>query len=182
MTKRLFLKMVGIDLNVLLPFSRNVVFRENGLHGAFVDAQAAVNAGVGVDVEHVGAAKFRLILAGMDAIDGAHRDAGGVFRTGAGLGNNVWHTATPRTLATIAVPACFEPVNYRETPRRCNGRRSKVAVDVLTARFSSLFRNLFGMEKQPLQLVKIAYFAYNSAFPNTPAKRLSGLAETTTNP
>ena len=62
------------------------IFREDGVERAFGDARAAIDAGVGIDVEH-GETIGR--VAGNDAFDGANFDASAVTNTQAG--NNVGH-------------------------------------------------------------------------------------------
>src|SRR5947209_661502 len=49
-------------LDEALPLGRQVFLREDGLHRALVHAQPAVDAGVGVDVEHRLAGELRLVL------------------------------------------------------------------------------------------------------------------------
>jgi hypothetical protein len=87
----LVLEVVQVDLDVLVPLRRHVFLLEDGLDGALVDAEGAVDSGVGVDVELVDGAEVGLVLGGMDAVDGANGDAGGVLGSDAGLGDDVWH-------------------------------------------------------------------------------------------
>jgi len=89
------LEVIQIELDEAVPFSGEVFLREDRLDGAFVDAEAAVDAGVGIDVELIGLAEVGLILGGMDAVDGAHLDAGGVLGSDAGLADDVRHWVRP---------------------------------------------------------------------------------------
>jgi len=58
---------------------------EDRLDGALGDTRLAVDAFFGVDVEHLGPL--------IEAIDGAHDHAVGVFAVEARLGNNVSHSS-----------------------------------------------------------------------------------------
>jgi hypothetical protein len=66
-----------------LPFSWHVFFWEDGTDRASGDASAAVNALVWVNIE--------LVIAFVDALDGANFDAGAVFGSDTGLGNHMSH-------------------------------------------------------------------------------------------
>lgn len=72
-----------VHLNVVFPFGGHVVLVKNGFDGAFRDASFAIDALLGVDVEHL----FALIK----ALDRANNYAIGVSATNTGLGNNVGH-------------------------------------------------------------------------------------------
>ena len=61
--------------NELRPLAGQVFLREDGGDGALIDAQAAIDAGVGVDKEHLRRLKVRVVFGGMDAIDRADLDA-----------------------------------------------------------------------------------------------------------
>src|SRR5882672_6455172 len=89
--RNLFFVISGVSLDKGDPFGREVVLWENGGDGAFIDAHVAVDAGVRVDVEHFLFLEIRLILLGMNAVDGADDHAGGVFGADAGLGNDIGH-------------------------------------------------------------------------------------------
>lgn len=65
------------------PFARNVFFWEDRADWASGDASAAVNALVGVNVE--------LVVAFVDALDGANFDTGAVFGSDTRLGDYVSH-------------------------------------------------------------------------------------------
>jgi hypothetical protein len=68
-----FLKVLGIELNIVLPRRRHIIFGENCLDRAFINTQATVNAGVRVDEQLRGGGKIGFILAWVDAIHGADR-------------------------------------------------------------------------------------------------------------
>src|SRR3954469_8412122 len=88
---KLFFVIRCISLDEGDPFGRQIILGEDGGHGAFIDAHVAVDAGVGIDVEHFFFLEIRFILLGMNAIDRADHDAGRVFGTDAGLGDDVGH-------------------------------------------------------------------------------------------
>src|SRR5690606_27789070 len=85
---------VGVALDVAGPFLGDVVFGEDGLDGAFAHAQAAVDAGVRVDVEHLGRGEGGFVLGGMDAVNRAYAGAGRVLGSNARLGDDVRHGRT----------------------------------------------------------------------------------------
>ena len=62
-----------------------------GFGRAFVDAEAAVDAGVGIDEELGGGGEVGFVFSGVEAVDGADVDAGGVFAVDAGFGDDVRH-------------------------------------------------------------------------------------------
>jgi hypothetical protein len=66
----LVLVVIRIDRNEALPFFGEVFLGEDGLDGAFVHAEAAVDAGFGVDVEHLEVGFF------LDRVDAIHRADG----------------------------------------------------------------------------------------------------------
>ncbi len=66
---------VDVDLDVLRPFFGQVFLREDCLHRALIDAQAAVDAGVGVDVELIARAEVGFGLGGVDAVNRTDLDA-----------------------------------------------------------------------------------------------------------
>src|SRR5438128_4953322 len=82
---------VGVDLREVLPLLRQVVFGEDGLHGAGRLARAAVNAFVRVDIEQLCPLELRLILARMDAVHRTNVYAGRVLGPYAGFRNNISH-------------------------------------------------------------------------------------------
>ena len=50
--------MFRVDLDELLPFRGNIIFRENRLHRTFIHAQTAVDAGVRIDKELIDRCEF----------------------------------------------------------------------------------------------------------------------------
>jgi hypothetical protein len=50
-----------------------------------------------MDVEHRHLGEFWLVLARMDAVHGAHVNAGGIFRFDARVGDDEWHSRVLRT-------------------------------------------------------------------------------------
>jgi hypothetical protein len=83
------LRHLGVDLNVILHVVWHVIFMKNGFHGAFGDTSLAIDALVGVDVQH----RFPFVK----ALDWAHDDAVRVSAPIAGLGNDMSHiTRSPK--------------------------------------------------------------------------------------
>src|SRR5450830_278230 len=92
----LFLVPVGVDLEVVLPLVGDRLFREDRGHRAGRLAIAALDAYVGIDVEHLRSREIRFVLARVNAVDRAHIDAGGVLRADAWLSDDVHpHRFTP---------------------------------------------------------------------------------------
>src|SRR5438445_294826 len=93
------------------PFGRQIILGKNGGDRAFIDAHVAVDAGVGVDVEHLLLLEIRLVLFGMNTVHRADNNARGVFGADAGLGNDVGHGG-----------ASFESrsANYKKGSKRGN--------------------------------------------------------------
>src|SRR5215207_10654324 len=85
------LVVVGVDLNVFLPFVWQLVLREAGVHRAGLDAGVAIDALLGVDIEHVDLVVVRLVRGRMDAVDGTNLHAGVVLGVDAGFGDDVGH-------------------------------------------------------------------------------------------
>src|SRR5579884_3192175 len=82
-------EVVGVDLDELLVLAGYLILGEDGVHGAFRLAGAAVDALVGVD-------KILVVLVGaIDTIDRADRHTARVLDIDAGLGDHVRHAAIP---------------------------------------------------------------------------------------
>src|SRR5688500_18447470 len=64
------LKIVGVHRDEVLPLLRRLVERVNRFNGTRRHARATVDAFIGVNVEHLRRLKLRLVLPGMDAVDG----------------------------------------------------------------------------------------------------------------
>src|SRR5678815_6143703 len=82
---------VGVDLNVVFVLLGNVAIGEDGGHRTFRLAQAAVNALIGIDEEHIIGHAVLLQDAFMDAVYRADRHAGFIFNADAWFGNYVRH-------------------------------------------------------------------------------------------
>jgi hypothetical protein len=85
--------MIRVDLDVLLPFSGNIIFREYCFDRAFIHTQATVNAGVRINVKLRGLGKGSLILFGVDAVNRADCHARGIFGANTWLSDNMRHSA-----------------------------------------------------------------------------------------
>ena len=72
-----------VGRRVVLPLRGDVILVEDGLHGAHRLTRTAVDALVGLDVEHA--------VALVDAVDGALLDAGLVLQVHTGKGDDVGH-------------------------------------------------------------------------------------------
>ena len=83
--------MLGVQFGVARPVVRQLILRKDGLNRADRHARAAVDAGVGVDEELIGARVVRGVFLRMNTVDGAHLDAGGVFGSDAWLSDYVGH-------------------------------------------------------------------------------------------
>ena len=95
----LFLVVLRVDFDEVLPLFRRLVERENRFHGARRNAGAAIDALVGVDEQLLRGLERRFILPRMYAIDRADVDTGGVLRADAGLGDDIRHSQSPGVLA-----------------------------------------------------------------------------------
>src|SRR5262249_2215626 len=87
-------EVVGVDLRVLLPLLRQLVLREAGIDWTGLDAGVAVDALLGVDVEHLDPLVAGLVGCRVDAVDWAHLDARVVLGANARLGDNVGHSVS----------------------------------------------------------------------------------------
>src|SRR2546423_3196992 len=90
------LVVLGVDLGVLLPLVRELVLGEAGVHRAGLDAGVAVDALVGVDVEHLDLVVVGLVRRRVDAVDGTDLDARVVLGPDAGLCDYIGHFARSR--------------------------------------------------------------------------------------
>src|SRR5260370_10001179 len=98
---------VCVDRRVATPLFGQVFQSEDGSDRADRDAGATVDAFRGIDIELRNLFVLRLILAGMDAINGTHVHAASVFCSDPGLSDYVshsnvlcsdhWPRAVPRT-------------------------------------------------------------------------------------
>src|ERR1043165_1420449 len=85
------LVVVEVELDVLVPLRREVLLREDRLHRALIHAQAAVDARVRVDVQHLRRLELRLVLGRMDAVHRADIHAGNILGADAGFSDDVRH-------------------------------------------------------------------------------------------
>src|SRR5689334_7536877 len=88
----LALVVLGVDLGVLGPLGRKLVLGEAGVDRAGLDAGIAVDALVGVDVEHLDRVVVRLVGRRVDAVDGTDLDTRVVLLADAWLGDDVGHS------------------------------------------------------------------------------------------
>src|ERR1700694_6187282 len=79
-----------------------VVIGPDGVDGSHRNSRAAVDAGVGDDVEHFVVYKTLLGRGGVNAVDRAYRRARGVVA--AALGDYVWHLDVSLSRPLAAVP------------------------------------------------------------------------------
>jgi hypothetical protein len=87
----LLLVILRVLFDEVVPFGGKVFLGEDGFDGAFVDAEAAIDAGVIIDIKHFGAGEIGFIFGGMNAIHGADGNASGILHPDARLSNNVGH-------------------------------------------------------------------------------------------
>ena len=93
------LEVIGVDLDELLPFGRDLVLRKDGVHRAGIHAGTAIDALVGIDVVHV----CRVV--GVDAVDRADLDTGCVLDANAGLSDDVGHGSGLLVAIVALLPA-----------------------------------------------------------------------------
>ena len=111
-----------VKLCVLLPLLRQVVQRENPGYRADRDARATIDAFHGINVELGNAVEcwaavvIGRVLLGVDAIYGAGVDAGSVFRSDSGFGNDIGHKPPP-PIRTYGMPV--REGNQALVPSRC---------------------------------------------------------------
>ena len=87
---------VRVALRVRGPLVRELVLGEARVDRAGLDAGVAVDALVGVDVQHLDLVVVGLVRRRVDAVDRADLDAGVVLGSDAGLGDDICHGANPR--------------------------------------------------------------------------------------
>src|SRR6185295_17232824 len=73
------------------PFPGRLVEREDGVDRAGRYASPAVDALIGVDVQHLGHREGRFVFPGMDAVDRADVHARGILHPDAWLTNDIRH-------------------------------------------------------------------------------------------
>ncbi len=83
-----------VDLGEPLLGGIELVVGQDRLDRARVGAGAAVDAGLRIDVQHLGGGELGLVRRGVDAVHGADRDAARVVA--AGLGDHIGHGKSPR--------------------------------------------------------------------------------------
>jgi len=93
------LKVVGVDAYVVPPLRRHIVVGEDRGDRAFGHARAAVDAGVGVNVE------LRIVLGRMDTIDRADGDAACVLHPDARLRDDKRYDPSPPRVVPSATAA-----------------------------------------------------------------------------
>src|SRR5690606_32707460 len=102
---------------------------------ALVDAQAAVDARVRVDVQHFSRREVRFFLGGVDAIHRADGNAGGILGADAGLSNIVRHHSSSSDAAiAVWISDRVEYETHYKLPARINkgGRMPHDRVDAST--------------------------------------------------
>ena len=80
----------GIDLGVVVPLIRDGFFSENSFNRAFRFTGTAIDAFVGVDVEHL-AIRLVVSVRRMDTVDGADFYAGSIAGPDARLSDDIGH-------------------------------------------------------------------------------------------
>jgi len=95
------LEIIYVDLRVFVPFLWKVFFWKNGLYWAFVYAKSTIDAGVGVNVQHLCLCKAIVVSHWMNAINWTNIHARRVFGSNTGFGNNVSHSGFVFFLLTV---------------------------------------------------------------------------------
>src|SRR5262245_28251043 len=80
---------LGIPADEARPFVRRLVEREDGLDWTRRHAGAAVDALVGMNIEHLSRSEGGLILSRVDAVDRADIHASRILRAYAGLADDI---------------------------------------------------------------------------------------------
>src|SRR6185436_17766929 len=125
---------VGVDLGVLRPLLGQLFLREDRLDRADGDAGAAIDTGLGVNVQLVLALELRLVLLGVDAVHRAHLDAGGVLRVHARFRDDVGHQGSS---LWASLPAAILTQNgQRVAPLKRASRRASLGATARPARTS----------------------------------------------
>lgn len=91
-------KVLGIDLEVACRALGQRVLRDYRVDGAHIGARTAVDTGARIDVQHLGALVLAFLRRRMDAIDGAHRNAGRIVATV--LSDNIGHVGNSNACAS----------------------------------------------------------------------------------
>src|SRR3954452_6836249 len=112
------LVVVRVHLRELLPLVGQLVLGEARVHRAGLDARIAVDALVGVDVEHLDLVVVRLVRGRMDAIDRTHLDARVVLGADAGLRDDVGHVVQLLLWGSSGRPI-ITTVSAWPSPREC---------------------------------------------------------------
>ena len=99
--EKLLLVILRVDLDIILPFFRDIFFGEDRLHWADSRARAAIDARGGIDVKLGNTGKIALVLTRMDAIDRADLEAVAGFGIYARLCDNKWHNGPPYECLTL---------------------------------------------------------------------------------
>src|SRR5437879_12558830 len=98
-----------VQFRILLPFLRQVVQRENRGYradwdtGATIDAFHRINVELGNAVECGATVVISRVLLGVDAIYGTGIDAGSVFGSDTGFGNDIGHRPLPLSQSTVCL-------------------------------------------------------------------------------
>lgn len=83
---------VCVDLDVLVPLSRQIVLWKDCLHRTLVNAKSTINTCLGIDVELIDRLVLLTFLRWMNAVDGTNFDARRVLGSDAWLRNDVRHS------------------------------------------------------------------------------------------
>jgi hypothetical protein len=87
----LTLVVVRVDLDIFLPLRWDGALLEDGGHWTSRFARAAVDAFLGVDIEHVNGLEFGFALRRVNAVYRTHIHAGSIFDTDTGLRDHIRH-------------------------------------------------------------------------------------------
>src|SRR5215216_2699934 len=97
----LFLVVLRVGLDEVLPFVGRFVERENRLDRAGRYAGAAIDALVRMDIEHLSRCELWLVLPRVDAVDRADVHASRILRANAGFRNDVRQFRASNLEATV---------------------------------------------------------------------------------
>ena len=81
----------GVDRNEVRPLFRSFIERKDRLDWARRDACTAIDAFVGVNIQHFRRLKLGFVLSRMDAVHGAHIDTRAVLRAHTWFADDIRH-------------------------------------------------------------------------------------------
>ena len=122
-------EVLRVDLRVALPLVGQLVLGEARVHGTGLDAGVAVDALLGVDVEHLDLVVIGLVGGRVDAVHRADLDAGVVLGADARLGDDVRHVLPWVAFGGRSIMIGLVPMTPRLWGERGRRRAIKLGID-----------------------------------------------------